>query len=430
MSQDNIDSPVVLEETTIEFILSDSSIVAPAKAILQLSPRPRVIIEFDLPPGSHREHNEINSTEFTDIRLSNGTVLRTVIGGIWRLSSDGVSNILVPIDQPVTVINANSKIRKCKFSLINFPSMWGDQDIHYEKKINGRTQGYVTQHLHFTVDSWSIDITAIDRLMAIDLKMRHSGGSIVTHHGSLTKIRDQEFSLSELEHTLHFLHLFLSFARGSYCGLTLLSGEDVTGRTTWQQWGTYRAEPWLRTLPTWVCGLNSEMLVPIVGGLWKKYCETSWRDTINRSLRWYLRSNESTEIEVGIVLTQAALECLSHACVGSRSGVRQGEWIGNALHSVGITTEIPEQCKDLAKVQKRRGWEHGPHALVDIRNNLIHSDTRAAVISRDAYRQAWDLGQWYVELMLLQISGYSGRYLNRLKRGHGYVEAVEDVPWA
>ena len=40
------------------------------------------------------------------------------------------------------------------------------------------------------------------------------------------------------------------------------------------------------------------------------------------------------------------------------------------------------------------------------------------------------MGQWYIELLLLHLFGYSGRYYNRLRDKEGYTAAVEDVPWA
>ena len=97
---------------------------------------------------------------------------------------------------------------------------------------------------------------------------------------------------------------------------------------------------------------------------------------------------------------------------------------------MGIDYQIPEPCKELRKLQKQLNWSHGPHALVDMRNDLIHPKNRHGKISVNAYSEAWNLGQRYIELMLLKIFGHTGQYLNRLKRGQGYLLEVEQVPWA
>ena len=44
----------------------------------------------------------------------------------------------------------------------------------------------------------------------------------------------------------------------------------------------------------------------------------------------------------------------------------------------------------------------------------------------DDYSEAWDVGQRYVELLLLKLFGYDGPYINRLE---GKFES-EMVPWA
>ena len=49
----------------------------------------------------------------------------------------------------------------------------------------------------------------------------------------------------------------------------------------------------------------------------------------------------------------------------------------------------------------------------------------------DAHRhEAWNLGQWYVELLLLRKLGYRGKYISRLATWHNGVETIQLVPWA
>ena len=220
------------------------------------------------------------------------------------------------------------------------------------------------------------------------------------------------------------------FVRGSYCGLSFLSGQDSQRETVWKQWGSREVEPWRGALSTWVCALDSEMLSPVFEGFWKRFTDPAWNETISQVLRWYLRSNESSEPAVGIILTQAALERLSHAINGQASSARTGDQIAAALKSAGIDPQIPSHCQELTRLSRQFGWSHGPHAFVEIRNDLVHADRQLGTISDGAYSEARLLGQWYIELMLLHRFAYRGRYYNRLRDGEGYAAAVEDVPWA
>ena len=53
---------------------------------------------------------------------------------------------------------------------------------------------------------------------------------------------------------------------------------------------------------------------------------------------------------------------------------------------------------------------------------------KKGILSFEAYRQARELGLWYIELLLLELFEYSGLYSNRLTRK--WTGDVETVPWA
>ena len=192
-------------------------------------------------------------------------------------------------------------------------------------------------------------------------------------------------------------------------------------------------EPGSRTLARPVVDLGlpieSETLSPVFDGFWQRFIDPVWKDTVSQVLRWYLRSNESSEPAVGIILTQAALERLSHAIDSQGSG-KTGKRIAAALQKAGIDSNIPVQCPELTALAQQQSWSHGPHAFVDVRNALAHPTSKLGPVSASVYAEAQRLGQWYIELMLLHLFGYSGRYLNRLGHAAGHGPPIEDVPWA
>lgn len=146
------------------------------------------------------------------------------------------------------------------------------------------------------------------------------------------------------------------------------------------------------------------------------------------ALHWFLLSNETRMLEGSIVLNQAALERLSQEFVQAKGDRKEGTWIKDALIKAGIPIMFPTQHQDLRKFAEAAGFEHGPHALVKIRNDLIHSNMKFGTLCGDIYSQARELGLWYAELMLLRIFGYKGKYGNRLtQESPGQVELV---PWA
>ena len=85
--------------------------------------------------------------------------------------------------------------------------------------------------------------------------------------------------------------------------------------------------------------------------------------------------------------------------------------------------------EELRMVCKTEGLCDGPEVLAKIRNDLVHAEMRTNVCL-DAYLEARDLGQWYVELLLLTLFGYKGQYANRLAYEYEGRYEPEIVPWA
>jgi hypothetical protein len=154
-------------------------------------------------------------------------------------------------------------------------------------------------------------------------------------------------------------------------------------------------------------------------------------------LEWYLESNAQKALHSGIVLSQAALERLSFQQVGRRLTAREmgrkereteGEWIARALSHAGVVCKIPPSYTALEQLRRANGFDHGPHTIVKIRNDLIHQDMSYGILSVDVYRQAKELSLWYVEMLLLKLFDYNGVYANRLTQQ--WRGQVEPVPWA
>ncbi|MXY96390.1 MAG: hypothetical protein F4Z29_01260 [Gemmatimonadetes bacterium] len=424
-----INRPVVLDKTVIKFLLNVGVVEASARAILRLSPKPKLVIEFDLPSDAYEASNEIRSKPDVKITLAKGQEITALVGDYYLITSDKVSGVLVPEDQPLTVLNVSAAIYRCKFAVINLTNLWGSEDIKFSK--DGRN--LITQHFKIETFPWLIEITGVNRVMSLDLKMRLEGGSAITHCGSIRRTDGLDFDSAQLVPLLEALHLFLSFVRGSYCGLALISGRKASGKRVWQQWGTYKVEPWKRPLPGWAPLSQSESLSLVFQGFWDRLNDAQWGETVTKVMNWYLRSNESDEAEVGIILTQSALESLTFKTVGKKpKGTTEGAWIASALRKMGIDEKLPPECCELLTLQNRFNWTHGPHALVKLRNNLIHADNRLGHVNSDAHWEAWNFGQWCVEMMLLKLFNYTGEYTNRIIHGREHTPKIQviPVPWA
>ena len=416
---DKVNCAIPLEETHIEVCCDRGTSwrSVPAKVTMRLSPVPRVFIEIT----TRRRVLALENSLYrfgaeAKLRLPSGPEIEAFVaewgvGEVWR-------SLLVPTQQPVTVRQTEEPLQSIKFSVINYPGL--NQRAH---------------PVNLCADRWRIEIKPVPNLSGIKKILKTESGYAVTHEGFVRCSDGESFSVEEAHKLLDGLHLFLSFAGGGDCGVTLISGSNENGEPAWEQWGTYSAFPWF-DLSSWLDHRlnNDAALSTAFSGFWRKMEPTTDApdDPVRIALYWYLRSNESNALQASIILTQAALERLARQLLPSKryktlnSAARK---IRAVLQDTEIDTVIPQCFKELRTVRKAKGICDGPEILSEIRNDLVHAKMRANVCL-DAYLEARDLGQWYVELLLLKLFGYNGKYANRLAYKYEDIGEPEIVPWA
>ena len=416
---DKVNCSIPLAETHIEVCCDRGTSwrSMPAKVTMRLSPVPRVFIEITTPRRALALENSLyRFGAETKLRLPSGPeieafVMEWAVGAVWR-------SLLIPTQQPVTVRQTEEPLRSVKFSVINYPGL--SQRAH---------------PLQLCADPWRIEIKPVADFSEIKNILKMESGYAVTHEGSIRRSDGESFSVEEAHKLLDGLRLFLSFARGGDCGVTLITGRDENDDPAWEQWGTYPAYPWF-DLSSWLDHRlnNDDALSTAFPGFWRKVGQTTGvpDHPVRVALYWYLRSNESNALQAGIILTQAALERLACQLLPNEryktlnSAARK---IRAVLQEKGIDTVIPQCCKELRMVRKTKGFCDGPEILSEIRNDLVHAKMRTNVCL-EAYLEARDLGQWYVELLLLRLFEYTGQYANRLAYEYEGRWKPEIVPWA
>jgi hypothetical protein len=74
--------------------------------------------------------------------------------------------------------------------------------------------------------------------------------------------------------------------------------------------------------------------------------------------------------------------------------------------------------KNLQATKENQKWEDGPRALTGIRNDIAHAKKDLNFLDEaETARARWeasDLGLWYLDVVLLNLFGYQGNYINRL----------------
>ena len=152
------------------------------------------------------------------------------------------------------------------------------------------------------------------------------------------------------------------------------------------------------------------------------------------AIYWYLRSNRAGDgagVDSGIILSQAALERLTSACLASlglsQKGSPSSRFI-RAWQALKLPTGIPSGTRLVRRARRKENWSNAAEALTAVRNDLVHPQGRLKAPVGKFVSEIWRLAQWYVELTLLRLSDYKGPYTNWLRAR--WVGEVENVPWA
>lgn len=237
---------------------------------------------------------------------------------------------------------------------------------------------------------------------------------------------------------IEVLQLFFSFVVGKECIAVCPVGKNSGGEC----WRIYSApshvsgfaESWSGSKPQFMAELFPSFSAMAT-------CEI-WGSTLADALHWYLNSNRpDLGADLGIILTQAALEAIAYnAIVNDRKllsakgfkDLRASDKIRLLARSFGIDCVIPESAEEIHAVIKAKNsinWEDLPHALTEIRNCLAHPDKKNRHLIEATYSEAWKLGCLILELAILRVCNYTGRYRSRLRKRAPVVEYTP-VPWA
>ncbi len=429
---------IPLAQTRIRFDVNGQCVDRPAEAVLRMLPSPRLVIKCDL----DLRNSNVGLADFQQDYVT-ATVhdqeTEFIVGQFtfhWDPENFQAGMSLFPKREPISIHHTGERLSCVEFDVLNFPKFLGKQFRIAGK--NGKSQHRV-DYVQLHADPWLIEITAAPNLSEVKQELDTTGGYGITHSGTIERTDGADFSTADVERLLHGLSLFLSFARGAYCGLTLVKGKSRDGQVAWERWGSDRVTAWFDP-PSWFDRNHSHLLAKVFPGFWRWYraSEEELRTVVSLYLDSNLGRGHGVGLDGGLILTQAALERMAHEVVGKKADKKTGTWIAKALVKNRIVKEAlpipPDSCPELARLATEHGWKHGPHALVEMRNEVVHPSQKCGRLSSRAYYEAWNLGQWYLELMLLRRFEASGKYGNRLsQKWVGEVEhlgqwLVENMP--
>lgn len=338
------------------------------------------------------------------------------------------------LDEPVA-IGASRGIAYLIFHIANFHDYSGEH-VH-------NSSGYWRGRLLLEADGWRVTIDSLEPKIREELmkSLKDDGGYAITHIAKLERIDAQELVLEEALDVLNGLSYFLAFVRGMWIGPLFPVGFDSGNSCLWKQWTFYPASSY-KEVASWFPLQEPEKLTMAFVGFMKRWTDSNWREPLKLAIHWYVESNlQAGAVEGSIIMTQAAFELLYEKLLGGPSiKNHQGhEKLEKLFRNAKLPLNLTAQSYDLnllgnllvfVKYLKERNNSSSAtniaKAITEIRNRITHPKHKNGTLEihpadlreihpADLRKEAWRVGLWYLELVLLDLFEYQGTYKNRLK---------------
>ncbi len=425
-----------LGEAPVEIITGQSNIQGTGRAQLHLRPDLRLLIESEFIENSADAYFAIAQSMRTDFKYGSSFLPGKANVIQLDLKSDALLAKLEPNPQSMSYGAPEQPLQRLVVHIVNFPQFWsfGDKQLNLTLETPNGGRKLVGSAV-LSDPPWQIQLQGIFETEEAVRQLKESAGFGITHVAELTRQDEQPFSVEDGSKIIYDLYRFLSFARGAWAPPILAVGFDHLGARVHEQWGVRTGTPWEARL-AWFDAHHGQSLGALYPGFRALLHKPNLGNAVSRALYWYLRSNRGGAglgVDSGLILAQAALERLSSAYLDAAGvkpskGNRFADYLRESLLRLGIPTAIPGSLlKGLDAGQRANCWKDGPEAIARIRNELVHPKNRLPVKIGTVMAEAWNLSQWYIELILLRLSSYSGEYANRLNVR--WIGQVENVPW-
>ena len=337
-------------------------------------------------------------------------------------------------------------------------------------------------------DGWKVEISNLKYGESRSDENERRGRLLNTHRGKLLRIDGGHFTGEKSLNFLEKLGHFLSFCVGVRTMPMFLAGfESGEKYPIWQY-----SRAWIcdieKPINNWFYPpellKDLKQLTSLFSGFMKSMDRPEWKDILTGAINDYIGAINATRSYDQIILTYVAFENMALKCwmchkeqddseearstFEKKHGISSDRiiWmlafvfgfdsVSTAMYSSlfrEIVLKFPEGVDylgGLTRIRSERRCDKEPKgipkqqdagkeckntfdALAHVRNRRAHGRIfwiGDAEYNWPSYNEASHLGLWYLEMLILKICGYRGKYINRLLAKNGrYEEMIRYVPW-
>ncbi|MBI1227064.1 MAG: hypothetical protein GC192_17670 [Bacteroidetes bacterium] len=351
---------------------------------------------------------------------------------ITSKSSDGkiegvLSSDVVKGDRTIVV-------DKICFSIPNFREFLGEL-IEIKEGTIGRNR------IGFEDKSFQIVLDKRHKFSDYNNQLMSKGGYMVLYCGEITK-KSGGISYEESKEILYAFSTFLSFLNGRRCSAIFRHGMFET-ELVWCDYSGYFIDEY-KSVSSWPPKFSIEGLNEMWAVFKELWDNENDRDFLTTSIHWYVEANgNSGFIEGSILMTQIALELIYNWFIVEQKKLILGKDSENIqaankirllLSQLEMSNEVPIGLNRLKKYLIDNKLKiDAPEIFVQIRNAIVHSQSeqrkKISKIPDMVKYESLQLGIMYVELALLKILRYEGKFHDRCS-GVFHSGGEVFVPWS
>jgi hypothetical protein len=287
-----------------------------------------------------------------------------------------------------------------------------------------------------------VEISANPSVSDLVAQLRREGGYGITHVGVVRRRNGRLIGSNAANDLMRALHFFFAFCKGCWCGPILCAGRNSSAEVVWEEWADWKAANYSRPL-TWFPLHQTSDLSNLFNGFMELWKSEEWRETLVSSIHWYIVSNSNVAaMEGSIILTQVALELLAwtylvdskrYLSVNRMRDMKAHEQIERLLHELNIPSTLPTELTCARRMARKAGKRTGPELITYVRNKIVHGRSagrkRLETMTSLARFETREAGQLLIELALLRLMNYDGRYARRTIRKGWVGSNIRSVPW-
>lgn len=291
--------------------------------------------------------------------------------------------------------------------------------------------GITHRCLSWMAEPWFVQIRPATDIKTRTLAAEHTGYAL-THNGTLSHVNG-EFSLEEAEQVLDRIWIALWLIRGFSTCPMFLSGISASDEVVWSRIEAWDVDHW-RGVQSWADEQHADGFEKLFRAIMNASEQSGMLHVIRDAVIWYVKSNTNVGmVETGAILNQAALESLAwHYLVIEKRLLTKNAFrklkAKDLLRRLMDELKIPVTLPPTMAALSIAGADLC-EVITNIRNDLIHPERDPRRSSGPTLVQGWRCGLWALELVILAMLQYDGKYCDR-RLDNRWVGQVEPVPWA